>query len=101
MSPFSTYCSPKEFNTPHLVFLHGFSGQKEDWPPIIRLLPNEWNCLSIDLPGHGTHHPPLLSDYTYSAVVDSVTKRIQNELPPTTPIHLIGYSMGGRVALGR
>jgi len=62
-----------------LLFLHGFLGQKEDWQPLIRLLP--CNCCSIDLP--------------YEE--DDIALAIHKQFPKAKMV--IGYSAGGRIAL--
>ena len=77
-------------NNPCLVFLHGFLGCKEDWRGIISQLEGSYHCLSFDLPAHGKSAFTLEID-------DSIVSSIQ-ELSVQRPV-LIGYSMGGRIAL--
>lgn len=62
-----------------LLFLHGFLGQKEDWEPLIDLLP--CNCCAIALP--------------YEE--DDIALAIHNRFPKAKMV--IGYSAGGRIAL--
>ena len=64
-----------------LVFLHGFLGSSADWIPLVKHLPT-FHIFAIDLPGHG--ETPFHEE-------------IKIELPY---FHLIGYSMGGRIAMG-
>lgn len=66
-----------------LVFLHGFLGTGRDWSAVLSHLP-PCETLCLNLPGHGG--APFTPTFT---------------LPPDLhyPIHLIGYSMGGRLAL--
>ena len=63
-----------------IVFLHGFLGRSEDWLEVCAALPS-CHCIGIDLPGHGDS--PFEPDFTI-------------DLPQ---FHLVGYSMGGRIAL--
>ncbi len=63
-----------------LVFLHGFLGKSEDWEAVTSFLP-PCECIAFDLPGHG--NSPFLPDFDI-------------DIPR---FHLIGYSMGGRIAL--
>jgi 2-succinyl-6-hydroxy-2,4-cyclohexadiene-1-carboxylate synthase len=63
-----------------LVFLHGFLGTHEDWKAVVSHLP-DCCCIGFDLPGHG--RSPFMN-------------AIELPLPY---FHLIGYSMGGRIAL--
>jgi 2-succinyl-6-hydroxy-2,4-cyclohexadiene-1-carboxylate synthase len=57
-----------------LVFLHGFLGSAADWDGVISHIPHR-TCLALNLPG---------------------TEKL---LIPVPKFHLIGYSMGGRIAL--
>lgn len=89
-------------NPPTAVFLHGFMGSIEDWTPIRAELEGAFDCIFIDLPGHGQSPPlaqpkpddrrPAVQQIT-DAILD-VLDRESIEKP-----HIVGYSMGGRVAL--
>ena len=68
-----------------LVFLHGFLGNHHDWENVVRDLP--FPCIAFDLPGHGAS--PFTKHF-FTAFLKAVI-----DLPP---FHLIGYSMGGRLA---
>lgn len=63
-----------------IVFLHGFLGRSEDFSKVCSYLP-PCQCIGYDLPGHGDS--PFIEDFTI-------------DLPE---FHLVGYSMGGRIAL--
>ncbi|HSX25876.1 MAG TPA: alpha/beta fold hydrolase [Chlamydiales bacterium] len=63
-----------------LVFLHGLLGTAADWEAVCDHLPT-CHCIGFDLPGHG--RSPFLEEF-------------QIDIPR---FHLIGYSMGGRIAL--
>ncbi len=79
-----------------LVFLHGWLGSGEDWMPISRKLRDDHSLLLIDLPGHGASGSPADGyDLKQVATAVVVTIRAQTNARPT----LIGYSLGGRVAL--
>ncbi|NEX20620.1 alpha/beta fold hydrolase [Thiorhodococcus mannitoliphagus] len=70
--------------------MHGFTGDKQDWLACLSERSNDW--LAIDLPGHGEAEDPT-GDFT------SVVRALLSALPPS--IHqLVGYSLGGRIALG-
>jgi 2-succinyl-6-hydroxy-2,4-cyclohexadiene-1-carboxylate synthase len=82
-----------------VLFIHGFTGNSEEWLPIIEQLPETFNYVAIDLIGHGKSDKPVnLIYYTTESIVDQI-KFIKDKLSPYNPIILIGYSMGGRVAL--
>ena len=65
-----------------VVFLHGFLGSSLDWLEVLSYLPSFKSYL-IDLPGHGksAFHPELILPH-FEEKID-----------------LVGYSMGGRLAL--
>lgn len=71
-----------------IVFLHGFLGSHVDFLPIIEDLKETFYCVALDLPAHGN------SPYT-KEILTSVEKSLK---PFKKPI-LVGYSMGGRIAL--
>ncbi|CAF5178153.1 unnamed protein product, partial [Rotaria magnacalcarata] len=38
---------------PSIVFVHGLSSNKETWISIIKNIPSDYHCITVDLPGHG------------------------------------------------
>jgi len=78
-----------------LVMLHGFTGSAQTWHPFINPLSDKSQLLLIDLPGHGKS--VAMESYTMPFAAQAVATLIQQECDP--PIHLLGYSMGGRLAL--
>lgn len=83
---------------PPLVFLHGFMGSCRDFERIMVELLQHFYCVSIDLPGHG--RTQVLGDatcYGMEAIALSLIQVLDHL--NLGPCHLLGYSMGGRVAL--
>ncbi|MEC4891648.1 MAG: 2-succinyl-6-hydroxy-2,4-cyclohexadiene-1-carboxylate synthase [Oscillatoria sp. PMC 1051.18] len=81
-----------------ICFLHGFMGDNRDFESVVNLLTAEFRCLVIDLPGHGkTKINGNESCYnlpnTAQALVDLL---VELNLKKS---YLVGYSMGGRLAL--
>jgi 2-succinyl-6-hydroxy-2,4-cyclohexadiene-1-carboxylate synthase len=76
---------------PPLVLLHGFTQTRQSWRRTATALRPRYRVLTPDLPGHGqaAHRTPSF---------DAVTAYIR-ALAPATPFTLVGYSMGGRIAL--
>lgn len=70
-----------------ILFLHGFLGCKEDWSPFCRN-----NDITVDLPGHGGTNALNLAATAarLAALLD------QRQL---AKVALVGYSLGGRIAL--
>src|SRR4030043_615955 len=82
---------------PLLVFLHGFLGSVDDWNFAVDHFVSDYCCLRIDLPGHGQTR---LADPAQYAMPS--TARLLIELLDKLKMsqaHLLGYSMGGRLAL--
>ncbi|BBM83047.1 alpha/beta fold hydrolase [Candidatus Uabimicrobium amorphum] len=79
---------------PLLVLLHGFLGCAEDWDIFIPQLPNFY-CAAVDLPGHGASTFNESSRLTnFASVADTIVKQLGRR-----SFFLLGYSMGGRIAL--
>lgn len=84
--------------TETIVFLHGFTGSSKTWEPIIKQLPTSIRCIAVDLLGHGKTESPQQSDryQMREQVLDLHT--LLNSLH-ISDFTLVGYSMGGRIAL--
>jgi 2-succinyl-6-hydroxy-2,4-cyclohexadiene-1-carboxylate synthase len=79
---------------PTLVFLHGFLGSANDWSALIEQLP-DCDCIAFDLPGHGDAREQRLNrmiDFPHWLNQQLQQRDISN-------YHLLGYSLGGRLAL--
>lgn len=82
---------------PPLCFVHGFMGSAEDWRPVVDGMDEQAFCLRVDLPGHGES----LDRPSYVYSMEGATQALADVLDEAG-IHrctLVGYSMGGRVAL--
>ena len=81
-----------------MVFLHGFTGSSTTWEPIIKRLPITVRCIAVDLLGHGkTEAPQQTERYQMSEqVLDLHALFVSLQVSDFT---LVGYSMGGRIAL--
>src|SRR5476649_612987 len=79
---------------PCLVWLHGLLGTGEDWASI-RPFFSDWPQLSLDLPGHGGSTSIEINDFAEASQGLSRTLAALN----IRRYILIGYSLGGRIAL--
>ncbi|WP_449443347.1 2-succinyl-6-hydroxy-2,4-cyclohexadiene-1-carboxylate synthase [Ureibacillus acetophenoni] len=81
-----------------LVILHGFTGSVVTWEKVSSLLPTTMKIIAIDLLGHGkTDAPSNELRYSMEEQVEDL-----EDLFKQLDLHsfiLVGYSMGGRVAL--
>jgi 2-succinyl-6-hydroxy-2,4-cyclohexadiene-1-carboxylate synthase len=81
-----------------ILFLHGFLGCADDWEPIARRFSDKAWCIALDLPGHGTSTDLDADTYTLDGAIQAIHSLL-NTLEVDRPL-LVGYSMGGRLALG-
>ncbi|HEY9906791.1 MAG TPA: 2-succinyl-6-hydroxy-2,4-cyclohexadiene-1-carboxylate synthase [Thermosynechococcaceae cyanobacterium] len=81
-----------------VVFLHGFLGSSEDFEAIAAQLSHEFCCLMIDLPGHGqTIVSGVEEQYTMPRTAEAIVALLDHL--QISQSFLVGYSMGGRLAL--
>ncbi|MBA3659529.1 MAG: alpha/beta hydrolase, partial [Gemmatimonadales bacterium] len=81
---------------PALVFLHYFGGSSREWAGVMDQLDGEHRCIAPDLRGFGQSGAPE-TGYTVRDYADDVAALVERfEL---TRFHLVGHSMGGKVAL--
>ena len=103
--PFATSAMPSrsalinpDRAAPPIVLLHGFTGRGESWADHASAFRSAGlRVLTPDLPGHGANQPANPSDYTMEAAAAQLAALLDRE--KMGPVHLLGYSMGGRLAL--
>ena len=109
-----------------MLLLHGWMGDKSDWDTVgdalSRELSDEWNIISIDIPGHGdstvvmssdqqvAHSslgldamqpfgPPQNSPFTLDMIARAVCHSLIHDHGVEQLDAIVGYSLGGRIAL--
>ena len=83
---------------PLILFLHGFMGDSNEFNEVISLLVEQFCCLIVDLPGHGkTRVMGGEECYTMSNTAHALIKLL--DYLTIKKCCLVGYSMGGRLAL--
>lgn len=81
-----------------LIVLHGFTGSTAQWHPFVEAWAQHFHVVLIDLLGHGqTDAPESANRYRLKHVRRDLLKLIN--AVSDGPAHLLGYSMGGRMAL--
>ena len=109
-----TYCLEGDFRHSPILFLHGFMGDRDEFKQAIATLSNQFYCVTIDLPAHGQTN--VITDvndefieqnidqnieqnyyYTIQSTANSVIKFL--DYLRVDHCFLVGYSMGGRLAL--
>ncbi len=90
---------PGERGSTPVLLLHGFLGCAEDWSQVIATLGATHRCVAFDLPGHGAPPEPLpAGGDSFERTVDGLADRMSDL--GFDRFHVLGYSMGGRLALG-
>jgi 2-succinyl-5-enolpyruvyl-6-hydroxy-3-cyclohexene-1-carboxylate synthase/2-succinyl-6-hydroxy-2,4-cyclohexadiene-1-carboxylate synthase len=84
---------------PSVLALHGFTGGGADFAPLALALP-EWTWRTPNLPGHAPDPavPGAPGDDCHPAACIQYLDTI-SPTPPGVPAVLLGYSLGGRLAL--
>ena len=87
---------------PAVVLLHGFMQSSATWDDLAASLAQDFCVYALDFLGHGKSDASHDSaHYTYEAAVsylDAFLRRVVCAQRPSC--HVVGYSMGGRIALG-
>jgi 2-succinyl-6-hydroxy-2,4-cyclohexadiene-1-carboxylate synthase len=76
---------------PTIVLLHGFTNTGASWDPVVTALGERYRALAPDIRGHGA--ASAWRPVTLEAVLDDIDKFAPGRFT------LMGYSMGGRIAL--
>jgi 2-succinyl-6-hydroxy-2,4-cyclohexadiene-1-carboxylate synthase len=79
---------------PPLLLLHGFTGSRASWNHLLPRLEADRQIITIDLPGHGDTSAP---ETPARAHFQRVATDLAALFP--APLDVLGYSMGGRLAL--
>ncbi len=77
------------------VYVHGLGGSASNWTDLAGLLSARAPGIAPDLPGFGRSAPPPGGRYSLDASAEVVTALLEQ----TGPVHLVGNSMGGAVAI--
>ncbi|WP_071189083.1 2-succinyl-6-hydroxy-2,4-cyclohexadiene-1-carboxylate synthase [Trichormus sp. NMC-1] len=83
---------------PLILFLHGFMGNLDEFDEAIKLLGEDFSYLTLDLPGHGKTQVLGGDEYYKMEQTAPAIINLLDELK-ISQCFLIGYSMGGRLAL--
>jgi len=82
---------------PRVVFLHGLFGQGRNFTQIAKALAPDFRSVLVDLPNHGRSAWTDEADYTAVAAV--VASFLDSAGAGEAPAHVVGHSMGGKVAM--
>ncbi len=82
-----------------MLALHGFTGNMGQWEPFAAVAEKEYRVVTVDLPGHGgSDAPEALALYDIDHTIRALGE-VLDKLD-ITRVHWLGYSLGGRIAIG-
>lgn len=84
--------------TATLLFIHGLGNSGEAWDEVIERLPHNVSIITIDLLGFGDSPRPDWAQYNAKTQARSVLATLL-KLGVTTPVIVIGHSLGSLVAI--
>jgi len=87
-----------EGDGPLIVLLHGINADAREWRPVIDSIGPGYRCLAFDLLGFGESPQPLDIDYSADEHV-IVFENTVRDLGLKEPFVLVGYSLGGDIAV--
>ncbi|GIN73132.1 putative 2-succinyl-6-hydroxy-2,4-cyclohexadiene-1-carboxylate synthase [Bacillus sp. J14TS2] len=83
---------------PPLLLLHGFTGDHSTWTDFVQSMQDDYTLFSLDLLGHGKASipadPPRYEIKQLANDLAAILEKLKLE-----KVHVLGYSMGGRLAL--
>ena len=79
-----------------IILLHGFTGDKDNWPSFAKFFTANYRVIIPDLPGFGDSSKPHDKNYSIMSQVERLNL-LARELK-LTKFHLAGNSMGGSIA---
>ncbi|MFC4004305.1 alpha/beta hydrolase [Prauserella oleivorans] len=80
-----------------VVYVHGLGGSSTNWTDLAAQLAPHAEGVALDLPGFGFSEPLDGFPFSLTAHSDVVASFIEGDAPG--PVHVVGNSMGGAVAL--
>ncbi len=82
---------------PTVVLVHGFTGLKESWLPLMRALRRDYRTIAPDLAGWNASSREAGAEYGIAAQAERLAAFLE-ALGGDPPVLLVGHSMGGHIA---
>jgi len=79
------------------LYIHGLGGSSTNWTDLAALLATWLDGMAMDLPGFGRSDPAPRGGYSLSALSGRAAQLIEHH--GRGPVHLLGNSLGGAVAV--
>jgi len=80
-----------------IVLIHGFTADSQSWTPLEKALGHAKPLIRIDLPGHGRSPRRRLG--SFAELARMVVEAFDDATLEAGPVHLLGHSLGGALAL--
>lgn len=84
-------------NAPVCLLLHGFAHDGRAWDPLALALHKRYRVIALDFRGHGDSSWDRSRSYCHRALLEDLTTLV--EQLSLKKFHLVGHSMGARVAM--
>ncbi len=78
-----------------ILILHGLLGSLDNWKPYARAVAGRFQVFLLDLRNHG--RSPHASECNYDVMAEDIAEFINDQ--HLSAVHVLGHSMGGKVAL--
>lgn len=82
---------------PTIVFCHGLFGRGRNFAGIARALQPDYRCVLLDMPNHGGS--PWTDRVDYAEAAQLVADHLRAGAAADGPVHVVGHSMGGKIAM--
>jgi pimeloyl-ACP methyl ester carboxylesterase len=85
---------------PVVVLLHASLSSKAQWTALAQRLAGRFRAIAVDLCGYGDNGlPPGGREFSVDDEIRAVDACLEHRVDPQEPLHLVGHSYGGVVAL--
>ncbi|WP_131104805.1 alpha/beta fold hydrolase [Ornithinimicrobium sufpigmenti] len=82
---------------PWVVFCHGLFGRGKNFTSAAKALQPDFRSLLLDMPDHGTS--PWTERFDYGHAAQLVADHLRAGVAADGPVHVVGHSMGGKIAM--
>ncbi|HWU32662.1 MAG TPA: alpha/beta hydrolase [Marmoricola sp.] len=83
---------------PSIVLIHGIGHRRQAWRDVVPLLSDDFDIITVDLPGHGESPDIDLDGRSAKDAVRAELETLLDHLGVTKPV-VVGNSLGGMIAL--
>lgn len=97
-APYRLHIAVDRGRGPVYVLLHGINSTGHDWDTVVTAMGFDRRCIAVDELGYGRSPKPLDIDYTIDDHVDALHFTLHDH-GIDEPLVIVGYSMGGPIAL--